>query len=74
MKLTIQRFARVTAGLAFTAMLGFGAVQATASPAARTADAVRACDNATCEETCLRQPGMGGGVCKNGNCVCIPIE
>ncbi len=74
MKFTIQRFARVAAGLAFTAMLGFGAAQAVASPATRTADAVRACDNETCNDACLRQPGMGGGVCRFGTCECIPIE
>lgn len=74
MKLTIQRVARVAAGLAFTAMLGFGAAQAVASPAARTADAIRACDGEACNEACLRNPWSGGGVCKDGNCICIIIE
>jgi hypothetical protein len=56
------------AGLA--GALGFGAVQALASPTARTCDRAGRCDPEACERKCQTQFGVSG-FCTGRGCWCI---
>ncbi|HEX7240145.1 MAG TPA: hypothetical protein VF263_07765 [Longimicrobiaceae bacterium] len=59
---------------AVTVALGFGAVQAFASPA-RAPGTARTCDPQSCNTGCLNQGYFGGGECVDVNgrmrCLCL---
>ena len=53
------------------ASLGFGVLQALASPRPARADAL-ACVPQTCSSNCIAH-GFDGGVCFNGQCFCFIV-
>jgi hypothetical protein len=63
----ITRLCRRAIGAAVVATLGFGAAQATASPA-EAAEAA-ACDVIKCRASCKAQ-GQTSGACFEGQCFC----
>jgi hypothetical protein len=65
-----RRMHRGLFAAATAAALGFGGAQAFASPAAASADAMRACSSGQCGRDC-RRAGYDGGFCDQGGCICI---
>jgi hypothetical protein len=67
-----RRIQRVVFGMGMVAAMGFGAVQAVATPAQANAAAV-ACtpeQDYNCMTYCLIQKGGDGWLCDSGRCIC----
>jgi hypothetical protein len=67
MKQLVQLVPRIVFSLAVLAALGFGARQALAEPAERSAGP--ACVSSTCDYYCITH-GANYGICVNGTCTC----
>ncbi len=69
--MTRRNLGRSGLAAVFAASLGFGVLQALASPAPARAEAL-ACVPSTCSSNCIRH-GFDGGACINGQCFCYII-